>query len=209
MDKDTFKGWMIKADHDLEVTRHSEILPSDVVCYHAQQAAEKYLKAFLIANDIEIKNIQIHDIDRLLVECTLINPEFEKLSNMGIGKLTDYAVGIRYPNDYDLYDNFNMPAAEETNNAISLAQTTVSFVREKLNIKTPEITNENDNEDMLSRYQSAFKEKSLDAAIGEMRKDGMDSSRITFHALKLFPDMKRSEIEDALKRMDKDRGMEK
>ena len=135
MDKDTVKGWLVKADHDLEVTRHSEILPSDVVCYHAQQAAEKYLKAFLIANDIEIKNIQIHDIDRLLVECTLINPEFEKLSNMGIGKLTDYAVGIRYPNDYNLYDNFNVPSAKETNKAISLAQTTVSFVREKINIK--------------------------------------------------------------------------
>ena len=135
MDKDTVKGWMIKADHDLEVTKHSEILPSDVVCYHAQQAAEKYLKAFLIANDVEIKNIQIHDINRLLVECALINPEFEKLLNMGIGKLTYYAVGIRYPNDYDLYGNFNMPSAEETNKTISLAQITVSFVREKINIK--------------------------------------------------------------------------
>ena len=136
MGKNTVKAWMVKADHDLDVTNHSKILPSDVVCYHAQQAAEKYLKAFLIANDIEIKNV--HDIDRLLVECTLIDPEFEKLSNMGIGKLTDYAVGIRYPNDYDLHDNFNMPSAEETMKAISLAQTTVSFVREKLKFKTLE-----------------------------------------------------------------------
>ena len=67
MDKNTVKAWMIKADHDLEVTCHLEILPSDVVCYHAQQAAEKYLKAFLVFNDIEIKKFQIHDIDRLLV----------------------------------------------------------------------------------------------------------------------------------------------
>ena len=28
MDKNTVKAWMIKADHDLEVTRHLEILPS-------------------------------------------------------------------------------------------------------------------------------------------------------------------------------------
>ena len=94
MDKNTVKGWMTKANHDLEVTKLDKILPSDIVCYHAQQAAEKYLKAFLIANDADIKleKFHIHDIDRLLVKCALIDPEFEKLSNMGIGKLTEYAV---------------------------------------------------------------------------------------------------------------------
>ncbi len=126
---------MVKAEHDLEVTRHSEILPSDVICYHAEQAAEKYLKAFLVANDIEIKKFQIHDIDRLLVECASIDPEFEKLSNMGIGKLTDYGIEIRYPSDYDLYDNINMPSVEETKKAIFLSKTVVNFVQEKINIK--------------------------------------------------------------------------
>ena len=125
---------MIKADHDLEVTRHLEILPSDVVCYHAQQAAEKYLKAFLVFNDIEIKKFQIHDIDRLLVECASIDPEFEKFSNIGVGKLTDYATEVRYPNDYDLYD-VNMPSAEETKNAIYLSRTIVNFVQEKIKFK--------------------------------------------------------------------------
>jgi HEPN domain-containing protein len=101
LDKNTVKGWTTKADHDLEVTLHADVLPSDVVCYHAQQAAEKYLKAFLIANDIEIKKFQIHDIDRLLVQCDSIDPEFEKFSDIGIGKLTDYAVKIRkYEPDY-------------------------------------------------------------------------------------------------------------
>ena len=109
-------------------------MPSDVVCYHAQQAAEKYLKAFLVFNDIEIKKFQIHDIDRLLVECASIDPEFEKFSNIGVGKLTDYATEVRYPNDYDLYD-VNMPSAEETKNAIYLSRTIVNFVQEKIKFK--------------------------------------------------------------------------
>ena len=103
MYKDTVKGWMVKADHDLEVTNHNEILPSDVVCFHAQQAVEKYLKAYLVANDIEIsKELQIHDINKLIKECIKISQEFESLLNIGVGKLTFYAVENRYPTNYDL-----------------------------------------------------------------------------------------------------------
>ncbi len=88
LDKNTVRSWMIKAENDLEVLKYSESLPSDVVCYHTQQAAEKYLKAFLIANDMDIKKFKIHDINRFLLECASIDPEFEKLSDMGIvGKL--------------------------------------------------------------------------------------------------------------------------
>ena len=61
----------------------------------------KVFKSFLIVSDIEIKKFQIHDIDRLLVQCDSIDPEFEKFSDIGIGKLTDYAVKIRkYEPDY-------------------------------------------------------------------------------------------------------------
>ena len=158
MDKNTVKGWMTKANHDLEVTKLDKILPSDIVCYHAQQAAEKYLKAFLIANDADIKleKFHIHDIDRLLVKCALIDPEFEKLSNMGIGKLTEYAVNIRYPGDYDMAEDLIMPSFIETKEAISLAEKTVAFVKERLNIKYSLSQNPQNKPEIKSEIKRRF-----------------------------------------------------
>lgn len=78
---------MFKAENDLAVSKYSDTLPSDIVCYHMQQAAEKYLKAFLIANNRDIKKFKIHDIDRLLAECALIDPDFEKLFDISVGDL--------------------------------------------------------------------------------------------------------------------------
>ncbi len=44
--------WVEKAEHDLKNATHALKLqrecPSDTVCFHAQQAVEKYLKALLI-----------------------------------------------------------------------------------------------------------------------------------------------------------------
>lgn len=130
----TIKGWIVKANHDLEVTKHREVLPSDAVCFHAQQAAEKMLKAFLIANDVEIDDFHIHDINKLIKECIKIDVEFENLLNIGTGKLTLYAVESRYPADYDKYEDVNMPSGTETEEAVSMAEKTTSFVLRKLNI---------------------------------------------------------------------------
>ena len=48
--------WVEKAEHDLRNAEHTltlqEDCPFDTVCYHAQQCAEKYLKAFLISKSL-------------------------------------------------------------------------------------------------------------------------------------------------------------
>jgi hypothetical protein len=44
-----FSAWLRKADHDLLNIRNNlaaKDIPWDTVCFHAQQAAEKVLKAF-------------------------------------------------------------------------------------------------------------------------------------------------------------------
>jgi HEPN domain-containing protein len=49
-------SWLIKAENDLaSAQRLIEIQPSilDTACFHCQQAVEKNLKAFLIANGID------------------------------------------------------------------------------------------------------------------------------------------------------------
>jgi len=52
IDKETSE-WLIKASSDLKIVEHELNLPEeeivkDAVCFHCQQAVEKYLKAFLI-----------------------------------------------------------------------------------------------------------------------------------------------------------------
>jgi len=61
---------------------------TDSICYHAQQAAEKYLKLFLVSTGKE--PAKSHNIAFLKNACESINPAFLKLTN--IEYLTDYAV---------------------------------------------------------------------------------------------------------------------
>jgi len=61
--------WVEKAEHDLINARHSLRLksrcPFDTVCFHAQQCAEKYLKALLVYESIKFpKN---HDL-RIMIQ---------------------------------------------------------------------------------------------------------------------------------------------
>ena len=52
---DTYlKGWLIKANNDIRIIQNEFSLPenmvvTDAVCFHAQQAVEKFLKSFLIS----------------------------------------------------------------------------------------------------------------------------------------------------------------
>ncbi len=68
--------WFGKADQDLN---QAEFLfkndrPLDYVAYFIQQAAEKYLKGFLIANGWELE--KIHNLDKLLRECSKFDKAF-------------------------------------------------------------------------------------------------------------------------------------
>ena len=47
------KQWLIKADNDLTIAGRdlkTDDPVTDAICFHAQQAAEKYLKAYLVYN---------------------------------------------------------------------------------------------------------------------------------------------------------------
>ena len=66
------------------------------VCFHSQQAAEKYLKAFLTYHQIEFP--KTHDIGELL---DLVARADNKLSESlrDVIVLTNYGVDVRYPGD--------------------------------------------------------------------------------------------------------------
>ena len=68
--------------------------PLEIICYHCQQSAEKSLKAFLCANDVEIP--KTHDTGILNLQCTEIDNTFSKFQKI-CEELTIYATETRYP----------------------------------------------------------------------------------------------------------------
>ena len=73
--------WVDKAEGDLATARRelrARKAPNyDAVCFHAQQAAEKYLKAYL--QDQNQSPPRVHDLIELLALCLPINPAFGPL----------------------------------------------------------------------------------------------------------------------------------
>jgi HEPN domain-containing protein len=96
--KESVEKWIQKAEEDFNTVKillsNKEYAPS-IVCFHCQQTAEKYLKAFLLNSGIDFP--KTHDLLELLDNFILpVNSVFEELREEAI-ILTDYAVGSRYP----------------------------------------------------------------------------------------------------------------
>lgn len=119
--------WKQKAENDLrtaEIVFSSENPPTDVICFHAQQCAEKYLKSYLTSRDVTVE--KTHDLTRINNICIGIDPEFRELSE-NAELLSGYAVEIRYPGD------FIECSMEEAEEAIKMAKSFKYFVLKKLN----------------------------------------------------------------------------
>ncbi len=95
---DLVQGLLRKAASDLLAMRASADAGSlDVACFHAQQAAEKYLKAYLAEHDREIPHT--HNLYKLLALCSETNPAFDQLTEAA-GLLTPFAVEARYDTEF-------------------------------------------------------------------------------------------------------------
>ena len=90
--------WLARARSNLALARQPK--PEDAfwedLCYQAQQAAEKALKAVLIHHGISFP--WSHSIEALLDRMPREVPIPERLREAA--ELTDYAVTSRYPGDY-------------------------------------------------------------------------------------------------------------
>ncbi len=126
MDKASANKWLDSAQADLDWTVASlkeQIYYGD--CFSAQQATEKALKAFLVANGKPVA--KIHDLGALVERCKLIDPEFDSLREM-VMPLTDYYLQARYP-DLAEFIEFTARKAED---AHEKAKATLVFVKQKL-----------------------------------------------------------------------------
>jgi len=94
--------WLRYARSDLElarVKRPPEVLLEEL-CFHAQQAAEKALKAVLIAKGVPPP--KTHNIRTLL---DILPPDIIPPKEVeDAASLTDYAVISRYPGDFESVD---------------------------------------------------------------------------------------------------------
>ncbi len=90
--------WIEKAEGDFTTSGRevrARLHPNyDAACFHAQQAAEKYLKAFLQEKGHNIP--RTHSLLELLALCLRINPAFQ-LIRADLNTLEGYATAFRYP----------------------------------------------------------------------------------------------------------------
>lgn len=124
-------SWLTKAAHDLQTARIVSAVPDgplDTAIYHCQQAGEKAVKAFLVFKGIT--PVKTHDIRRLAVEASGVEPLFQQLI-ASAATLTPYAWEFRYPDD--LAETY--PTREEFSEALTHAQDVFDFV---LNLLPPE-----------------------------------------------------------------------
>ena len=80
-DPKVIQEWLNKADEDYEfalsVVEDSTFYAQ--ICFHFHQAAEKYLKSFIVAWDLEF--LKIHDLPVLLKSCLAKDKSIQILSD--------------------------------------------------------------------------------------------------------------------------------
>ena len=110
------RRWAEKAEHDLLAAEHDMQLAerglTDVVCFHCQQCAEKYLKALLILHGVHFP--KTHDL-RLLMELIPDQVGF-RLTKPEVVPLNRYAIEGRYPGEWEPI------GVEEARMAITMAR---------------------------------------------------------------------------------------
>ncbi|MCJ7578424.1 MAG: HEPN domain-containing protein [candidate division Zixibacteria bacterium] len=119
-------SWIDKANKDLLTAEHELSFPNVVtesVCFHCQQAVEKYLKAYLVF--LSITFAKTHEIGELITKCESKDKEISVFKEEA-DKLTDYAIEIRYPDDW--YE----PTFNEAKEAFTIARKIKEFIQNKI-----------------------------------------------------------------------------
>lgn len=122
------KKWCKYAGDDLQVaknlmeTMHNK--PLEIICYHCQQAAEKYLKAYLISKNWGLE--RTHDLIILLTTAVNYDSDFSNYKKH-CSFMNSFGVKVRYPDEIDVLER-------DANYAIKFAEEIEGFVLEKLNL---------------------------------------------------------------------------
>lgn len=115
--------WLRFAEVDLKTATHlfdsrPELITP--ICFHAQQAAEKYIKALLVSKDVMFP--KTHDLSSLM---DIVNEPDLPFEYEALDRLSRFAVSARYPEDIGL-------ELEDAQMAIQIAQTVKQYVLGKI-----------------------------------------------------------------------------
>lgn len=92
--------WKEKAEHDYEAVsvllKQRKIFLSDIICYHAHQCIEKYLKGLFAKHEIKIP--KTHDLIFLLDQLKVKEADLELMKDI-LRELNRFAVEMRYPGE--------------------------------------------------------------------------------------------------------------
>jgi HEPN domain-containing protein len=128
MSGDPVEAWLAKADEDygaaLDLARKRKNLRTDIICFLAQQSAEKYLKAFLVRHKTEFH--KTHDLRELRIECARIDSAFDLLADVML-TLNFYAVDFRYPGA--------TATEKDAREAVAAMRQVRRFIRKRLGLK--------------------------------------------------------------------------
>ena len=75
-------------------------MPMEIICYHCQQSAEKFLKGYLISKDI-LEPPKTHNLILLHTMCIENDNRFNEISR-ACEALNRYGVQPRYPNEMEI-----------------------------------------------------------------------------------------------------------
>lgn len=118
--------WRRKADEDFKIAlallKTGDSTLTGGICFHVQQAVEKYIKASLVRNRIGFP--KTHSIRELLP--LLPVEDVPDIAEAEQDRLTDYAVMVRYPGEEE---RIRLREAEE---ALRIARRVRRFFRKKL-----------------------------------------------------------------------------
>lgn len=98
---ESVRNWVAKAEGDFNAAAHlldtGDEEFNDAVCFHAQQCAEKYLKALLLQEGLAVP--RVHDLNvlvRIVPPTRILGLIPEELS-----RLSRYVIEGRYPDEWE------------------------------------------------------------------------------------------------------------
>jgi HEPN domain-containing protein len=128
--------WLKQADDDFGFAETNLKGTSEFyaqICFHIEQAAEKYLKAYIIGNGLEFE--KVHDLVHLLRTCSSFEAAFAALKEDCIFLNTAY-IETRYPVHWPT--NYTKETAERERSAADNVKRTV---RDQLRMQRTQRTN--------------------------------------------------------------------
>ena len=123
------KEWLRFADMDLlaakTLIKTMRPAPLEIICYHCQQSAEKFLKAISISLGFE--TVKTHDLLKVLDQYRTVF-EIPQEIVIAAGTLSQFATKTRYPQEFSVDE-------ARTRNAVALAEKVKAWTESVIKIK--------------------------------------------------------------------------